>query len=138
VNWDWHLVRATGGWWHHNLGGQAHSNGWSGIGGMVSNTWFPWCHSICSVPVIIMSRPPLSSLHWFVPTPPDDRWRVGRADEAHAVDLPLQPSPVIIKLFCQVFPHWIFTNVLYEVCITSTNVLYVVCITRTNVLYESV
>ena len=34
------------------------------LGGTVlntSNTWFP-CHSICSVPAIIMSRPPLSSL----------------------------------------------------------------------------
>ena len=25
-----------------------------------------WCHSICPVPDIIMSRPPLSSLHWFL------------------------------------------------------------------------
>ena len=40
------------------------------IGRMVSNTsnvWFPcvWCHSIHSVPDIIMSCPPLSSLYWF-------------------------------------------------------------------------
>ena len=31
-----------------------------------SNTWFPcvWCHSIHSIPDIIMSHPPLSSLLW--------------------------------------------------------------------------
>jgi hypothetical protein len=33
------------------------------MGGMVSTTSI-WCHSIRSVPAIIMSRPPLSSLHW--------------------------------------------------------------------------
>ena len=56
----------TRGWWHVNWGGRACGIGWSGVSGMVSNTLFlsVWCHSICSVPAIIMSRPPLSSLHW--------------------------------------------------------------------------
>ena len=53
--------------------GWARDNGWSGISGMASNTsntWFPWfpgvwCHSIRSNPDIIVSRPPLSSLHWL-------------------------------------------------------------------------
>ena len=34
-------VTITGGWWHLNWGGRAHGNDWCGIGGMVSNTWFP-------------------------------------------------------------------------------------------------
>ena len=43
-------LHTTGGWWHLNWGGQARSNDWSGISGMVSNTpntWPPgvWCHS---------------------------------------------------------------------------------------------
>ena len=31
-------------------------------------TWFPgvWCHSICSVPAIIMSRSPLRSPLWYI------------------------------------------------------------------------
>ena len=65
-------VWSTVGWWHLNWGGLARGNGWIRMSGMVantSNTWFPWfpcvCrHSIHSVPPIIMSRPPLSSLHW--------------------------------------------------------------------------
>jgi hypothetical protein len=59
-------VFITGGWRHLNWGGRVRGNDWSGIGGMVSNTWFPgvWCHSICSFPAVILSRPPLSSLHW--------------------------------------------------------------------------
>ena len=58
-------VFVTGGWWNLHWGGRARGNGWSGIDGTVSNTWFPcvWCHSICSVLAIIMSRPALSSLH---------------------------------------------------------------------------
>ena len=57
---------STGGWWHLHLGVWAHGNGWRGTSGMVSNTshtWFPcvWCHSICSIPAIVMSRPHLSS-----------------------------------------------------------------------------
>ena len=35
----------TGCYWHLNWGGQAHSNGWNGINGMVSNksnTWFSY------------------------------------------------------------------------------------------------
>ena len=58
--------------WPLNWGERARGNGWSRISEMVSNTsntwfqWFPgvWCHSICSVPAIIMSHPPLSSLLW--------------------------------------------------------------------------
>ena len=50
-----------------NWGGRARGNDWSEISLTVlntSNTWFPcvWCHSIRSVPAIIMCRPPLSSL----------------------------------------------------------------------------
>ena len=50
-------------------GRMAHSNGWNGVNGMVSNTSqmrFPcgWYHSIDSIPAIISSRPPLNSLHW--------------------------------------------------------------------------
>ena len=39
---------STGGWWHFNWGRLARGNGY---------------HSILSAPDIIMSRPPLSSLH---------------------------------------------------------------------------
>jgi hypothetical protein len=34
-------VCVTGGWRHLNRGERAGGNGWRGIGGMVSNTWFP-------------------------------------------------------------------------------------------------
>lgn len=49
-------------------GGRARGHDWSGIGGMVPNTWFPglWCHSICFVPDIIVSRSALCSLLWCV------------------------------------------------------------------------
>jgi hypothetical protein len=59
-------VWITGGWWHLNWGGRARGNGWSGMISNTSNSWFPcvWYHSISSVPAIIMSRRPLSSLHW--------------------------------------------------------------------------
>ena len=61
----------TGGWWHLHWGERTRGNDWSGISGKISNTsntWFPcvWCHSIRSVPDIIMSRSPLSSLHWHL------------------------------------------------------------------------
>ena len=66
-----YLPNTTGGWWHLNWGGQARGNGWSRMSGMVSNTWFPWfpcvwCHSIGSIPDIIMNLPPISSLHCFI------------------------------------------------------------------------
>ena len=54
---------ATGGWWHLNCGGRARGNGWSGIGGMVSNTsntWFP-----CLVPFHW-----LRSSHYYEPSSP--------------------------------------------------------------------
>ena len=60
-------THTTGGWWYLNWGGRACGNGWSQISGMVSNTWFPCvlCHSICSIPDVIRSCPPLSSLLWY-------------------------------------------------------------------------
>ena len=69
--WDqMHQVEAIGGWWQLNWGGQAHSNGWKGIDGMVSNPWLPCVcyHSIYSIPAITMSSPPLSSLLCWKPT----------------------------------------------------------------------
>jgi hypothetical protein len=63
-------IESTGGWRHLNWGGWAWGNGWREMGGMVSemsNAWFPYvgCHSIHSVPAIIMTRLPLSSFHWL-------------------------------------------------------------------------
>ena len=67
----WCIVSNT--WMEWN---QTHE--WNGIkhmNGMVSNTWMEWYqthewnvwyHSIHSIPAIIMSHPPLSSLHWSV------------------------------------------------------------------------
>ena len=54
------ILSSTESWWQLNWGKQAR-----GVSGMVSNTWFAgvWCHSICDVPAIIMSRSsPLRSL----------------------------------------------------------------------------
>lgn len=60
-------IRISGGRW----GERAAHNGWTGVNGLESKTWFPvWFHSFHSIPAIIlhssiMSYPPLSGLHWF-------------------------------------------------------------------------
>jgi hypothetical protein len=61
-------IYRTGGCWHLYWGGQPQSNGWNGMNGRVSNTWFPgiWSHSIHFFPAYIMRCPPLTSLQCYV------------------------------------------------------------------------
>jgi hypothetical protein len=97
------VLVSTGGWWHLNWGERAPDNDWSGSSGMVSNTlntWFPgvWCHSISSVPAIIMSRPPLSSLLcWRVETKvPGKKSRQRRSVASACLCMSSDSSPVDI------------------------------------------
>lgn len=68
TRWGWGVLLNHRRLVHLNWGGWACDNGWTGMCGMVSNgsnAWFPclWCHSIHSIPAIIIGCPPLSSLH---------------------------------------------------------------------------
>ena len=100
-----------GGWWHLNWGERACGTAWSRISGMVSNTantWVPcvWCHSICSVPSIIMSRSPLSSLHWYRHNAPWwQGWKLSQCDVVRVIDEADEAQgseeELIISLSCQ-------------------------------------